>query len=32
MEEISGILPEELPTPEKSIKQIEKEQKVLKKK
>lgn len=32
MEEISGILPEELPTPEKSIKQIEKEQKGLKKK
>lgn len=32
MEEISGVLPEELPTPEKSIKQIEKEQKKIKKK
>lgn len=27
MKEISGVLPEELPTPEKSIKQIEREQK-----
>lgn len=32
MEEISGVLPEKLPTPEKSIKQIEKEQKKIKKK
>ncbi len=32
MQEISGILPEELPTPEKSIKQIEKEKKKLEKK
>ena len=31
MKEISGVLPEELPTPEKSIKQIEKEKKLLKK-
>lgn len=30
MEEISGIVPEELPTPEKSMKVIEKEQKKLK--
>lgn len=32
MKEISGVLPEELPTPEKSIKQIEKEKNKLKKK
>lgn len=29
MQEISGTLPEDLPTPEKSIKQIEREQKKL---
>lgn len=32
MQEISGTMPEDLPTPEKSIKQIEKEQKKLPKK
>ena len=31
MEEISGVLPEELPTPEKSVKELEKEKKLLKK-
>lgn len=31
MEEISGVLPEELPTPEKSIKEIEKQNKKIKK-
>lgn len=31
MEEISGILPEELPTPEKSVKELEKEKKLLEK-
>ena len=32
MEEISGTLPEELPTPEKSVKELEKEKKLLGKK
>lgn len=32
MEEISGVLPEELPTPEKSVKELEKEKKLLEKK
>lgn len=32
MEEISGTLPEELPTPEKSVKELEKEKKMLEKK
>lgn len=32
MEEISGTLPEELPTPEKSVKELEKEKKLLEKK
>lgn len=31
MEEISGVLPEELPTPEKSVKELEKEKKLLEK-
>ena len=32
MEEISGVLPGELPTPEKSVKELEKEKKLLEKK
>ena len=32
MEEISGTLPEELPTPKKSVKELEKEKKLLGKK
>ena len=32
MKEISGTLPEELPTPEKSVKELEKEKKLLGKK
>lgn len=32
MEEISGVLPEKLPTPEKSVKELEKEKKLLEKK